>query len=145
MNRKEAAYIIELGKEAIEKIDNIPGEAGRVFRRWVENWRVIESYVDGKSVEFNGSAMPSPDFEGRPDYYEILETKIDWKKVVENGGLHVRLVASDVPCRLVGVSKTGTPIVQGEDGLGIFPVGTVVFFHDEVETRSEWYELAEGE
>ena len=27
MNREEAAYIIELGREAIEKLGNIPGSA----------------------------------------------------------------------------------------------------------------------
>lgn len=145
MNREEAAHIIEAGKAVIETIGRIPGEQGEISTRWIENWEFIKAYANGKFIGFDGHLYDDIDFDDGREHYEILETKINWKKVVENGGLHVRLVASDVPCRLVGVSKTGTPIVQGEDGLGIFPVGNVVFFHDEVITKSEWYELAECE
>ena len=146
MNRKEAAYIIELGREAIEKLGSISGERGEILERWVENWEFIEAFANGKKISCDGIKCYNTIFHHRPNHYEILETKIDWKKVVENGGLHIRLIVGGAPCRLIGVGKTGSPIVHNEDGLGIFQAGnSAVFFHHEVVTRSEWYELAECE
>ena len=146
MNREEAAYIIKIGKEAIEKIDNISGCMGLVLIRWFDNWDFIEAFADGKIIGFNGRPTPSPDFDCSREYYEILETQINWKKVVENGGLHVRLNLNiGVGYTLAGVSTRGNPIVQLGDSDDIFERAATVSFHDEVETKPEWYDLAECE
>ena len=146
MNREEAACIIEIGREAIEKLVSISGEQGEILERWVENWEFIEAFANGKKISCDGIKCYNPIFHHRPHHYEILETRINWKKVVENDGLHIRLNLSiSGVYRLVGVSKRGLPLVQSEDGGRFFEEPGTVFFHDEVVPKPEWYELAVGE
>ena len=146
MNRKEAEYIIEIGREAIEKLGNISGGRGEILERWVENWEFIEAFANGKKISCDGIKCYNTIFHHRPHHYEILETKINWEKVVENGGLHIKLNLNiGVGYTLAGVSTRGNPIVQLEDSDDIFERAATVSFHPEVVPKQEWYDLMEGE
>jgi hypothetical protein len=143
MNREEASHLISMGKDNIEKLGHM--SAKHELYMWVENWEMIKAYSEGSQIRCKGRLAQSPNFMMQPEKYEIAETQINWKKVVENDGLHVRLVVDGAVCRLIGVSKSGSPIVQSEEGRGFFEARISVFFHDEVVPKPEWYELAEGE
>jgi len=111
MDKEKAKLIVNAGKEVLEVFANDSG--ADFFSSLLANWDVIEAFAGGDTVRYKGEIAENFSFKEPRGCYEIIAREINWRNVVENGGLGIAVMATN-NCQyvLVGVSHS---TIQGNN------------------------------
>ena len=114
MNRREAKTLLKMGIESIALMTEVSSFSGchDTVKYWPECWHLIKAYAEGAIIKYEGCVVDDPQFDYPASAYTIVGRQLNWKKVVERGGLHRQIISLAGNHVLLGVTSAGLPVCQ---------------------------------
>lgn len=144
MNRDQAKDLVLIGKGNINLIAHAAGDndVQKFLDAWVDNWEFIKAFAEGELVTIGGIEYRDIGFNGDQINYKIVKRKLNWKKVIENGGLNAPIEMPGGDYFLVGVTPSGLPICQEVTKGGECKPFAVInhTFSLEASPKEEWFD-----
>ena len=145
MNRDQAKDLVLIGKGNINLIARSANDndVQKYLDTWVKNWEFIKAFAEGERVTLDGFHFDDTGFDGHEINYKIAKRKLNWSKVIENGGLNAPIEIQGGDHFLVGVTPSGLPICQEVTKGGEctpFAVMNPNSFSLKASPKEEWYD-----